>query len=839
MKQKNYFLLLILTFFQLVSNAQTLDQSNTSYDAGQLILNPNYPHLAQSFTNGLTGMLSRISVDIQQSPVYPTIAGDFDLTIYAGEGVNGTVLLTHTFSVADNFFGELVVNFTPVSVTSGTVNTFKISPSASSTGRLLVSMKGGNNYSGGILYNGNFGASTDYDLWFKTYVTAPTSTPATHLNFDGVNDYVSLTNDASFQLSEGTVEAWVKIPSDTSLNSDYRGIVVKQYAYGLFIYNRELVAYDWRSGQGNINTGINIADDTWHHVAMTFVDGGELKIYLDGVLLYTDNNFGIENQTVGCAIGAGNNSGSIQKINADIDEVRIWNVIKSTEQIAGAMTCELQGNESGLIAYYPFNQGTDQADNSTVTTLTDATANANNGTLTNFALTGATSNWLAGSPITTGSTVPSTPAAPGNITICGGEDTNAIVVNRVCGTVAEGNTLTLTAPTGFTFTSVPFASYGNPNGSCGSYTLGSCHAATSQSIVETALVGQNSASINATNAVFGDPCNGTSKRLYVEALYGSVTWTNDTPSIGLAANGTGAIPAFTAVNNTESPIVATITISYNNGSCRAINSFTITVNPQPATPVVSDQSFCSAATANDLVPAISSTTNWYASASSTTPLVSTDVLSTATYYVSETNANGCESTRAAVSITISSPVVITTQPQDQTIIETEDLVFTVAAANATSYQWEVSMDGGSNWLALDDSFANPDVSGSTTNTLTVSGNNMMMVNGYLFRVILGSSPCEDVISDEALATVTLSAHDFSVDNGIKIYPNPFLNEVIITFQDSAAAELKVLDINGRLLKNQKLTAAQNTIDMNDLPSGLYLFQITSDTKTTTQKVIKK
>ena len=159
-----------------------------------------------------------------------------------------------------------------------------------------------------------------------------------------------------------------------------------------------------------------------------------------------------------------------------------------------------------------------------------------------------------------------TPAAPSDVTICAGEDTNEIVVNRVCGTVTEGNALTLTAPTGFTFTSIPFASYGTPNGSCGSYTLGSCHATTSQSVVETALIGQNSANINATNAVFGDPCSGTSKRLYVEALYGSITWTNDTPSIGLAASGSGQIPAFTAVNNTESPIVATITISYNRNN---------------------------------------------------------------------------------------------------------------------------------------------------------------------------------------------------------------------------------------------------------------------------------
>jgi len=37
------------------------------------------------------------------------------------------------------------------------------------------------------------------------------------------------------------------------------------------------------------------------------------------------------------------------------------------------------------------------------------------------------------------------------------------------------------------------------------------------------------------------------------------TWVNDTPGIGLAANGTGNIPSFTAINTTGSPITATIT----------------------------------------------------------------------------------------------------------------------------------------------------------------------------------------------------------------------------------------------------------------------------------------
>lgn len=88
----------------------------------------------------------------------------------------------------------------------------------------------------------------------------------------------------------------------------------------------------------------------------------------------------------------------------------------------------------------------------------------------------------------------------------------------VCGTVNEGQNLTLTAPIGKVFIGAHFASYGTPNGSCGSFARSSCHANSSVNVVNNAIQGQNTASILATNSVFGlDPCSGTLKRLYVEA----------------------------------------------------------------------------------------------------------------------------------------------------------------------------------------------------------------------------------------------------------------------------------------------------------------------------------
>ena len=63
----------------------------------------------------------------------------------------------------------------------------------------------------------------------------------------------------------------------------------------------------------------------------------------------------------------------------------------------------------------------------------------------------------------------------------------------------------------------------------------------------------------------------------------SFTWTNDTPAIGLPASGTGDISPFTTINSGNTPITATITVTPLNGNnCTgAVQSFTITVNPQP------------------------------------------------------------------------------------------------------------------------------------------------------------------------------------------------------------------------------------------------------------------
>ena len=211
------------------------------------------------------------------------------------------------------------------------------------------------------------------------------------LNFDGADDYVDCGNSAALQLSTGTIETWVKT---SGAGASYRGIVVKQLAYSLFLVDNVLTVYNWGSSVAN-STTVNLADGQWHHVAMSFQSGvtNGTKVYVDGVLR-TTITLTNSAQTSPLTLGAGSTTTG-QNMNGTMKGTRIWNTVRTATEIANYRFTETVGTETGLVAAYNFNQGTANGTNTGVTTLNDVKA-SNNGTLTNFALTGATSNWVTG-----------------------------------------------------------------------------------------------------------------------------------------------------------------------------------------------------------------------------------------------------------------------------------------------------------------------------------------------------------------------------------------------------------------------------------------------------------
>jgi hypothetical protein len=112
--------------------------------------------------------------------------------------------------------------------------------------------------------------------------------------FDGSNDYINFGNSSAVQQSSGTLSAWAKASSP---GGSFRGIFAKQYAYGLFYLDSVLVAYDW-GADASRSTGINIADNTWKNVVLTYQSGvsNGTNIYINGVSVLT-NTITIVNQT--------------------------------------------------------------------------------------------------------------------------------------------------------------------------------------------------------------------------------------------------------------------------------------------------------------------------------------------------------------------------------------------------------------------------------------------------------------------------------------------------------------------------------------------------------------
>jgi len=205
------------------------------------------------------------------------------------------------------------------------------------------------------------------------------------LNFDGLNDYVNVPDHASLDLASTlTLEAWVFLEGPTKVNfNEYVLRKGTNYAFAVS------VAYTTFQAQVHLAATPSTTerlvstkpacwfDGKWVHVAMTY-QSGDWRLYLNGELdaVKTDVTGTLNTTTLPFQIGA---TGVIPPngfFNGKIDEVRVWNTVRSQAQIQANMFNSLVGNEAGLVGYWPMNEGSG-------TTVVDQSPNTNNGTLTN------------------------------------------------------------------------------------------------------------------------------------------------------------------------------------------------------------------------------------------------------------------------------------------------------------------------------------------------------------------------------------------------------------------------------------------------------------------------
>ena len=157
--------------------------------------------------------------------------------------------------------------------------------------------------------------------------------------------------------------------------------------------NNQIGYYEKNLGK-TTNIDIGVANNNWHHIALVHNNNSSdnINVYIDGTLAMTDTR---SNAIVATTLTLGANSDGSATLNGTLDDVRFWNTPLTQAQIQSRMNRRLDGNEANLVRYYTFDHGKPGMNNTALTIARDKTSNNAHGTLSGFALTGATSNWVS------------------------------------------------------------------------------------------------------------------------------------------------------------------------------------------------------------------------------------------------------------------------------------------------------------------------------------------------------------------------------------------------------------------------------------------------------------
>lgn len=248
-------------------------------------------------------------------------------------------------------------------------------------------------------------------LWAFTRPTYAQSTPGAALDFDGVDDYVDITDSSALNsYSELTIEYWIKPQVNPSSFQIWLGKRTLSNNSG-FVFetsnNAAGVTHYFYTSGGWKAVGSDYTPNVWQHVAVVAKAGDTLKVYQNGVEKQSVSLAGLTliANTVPLRLMADTNVLS-QFAKGQLDEVRIWTRALSKGEIQAGLNCEVPSGQNGLVIRYGFNQGVALANNAGLTTLTDNSGNSRNGVLGGFALDGGGSNWVAPGGVTSGVTCP-------------------------------------------------------------------------------------------------------------------------------------------------------------------------------------------------------------------------------------------------------------------------------------------------------------------------------------------------------------------------------------------------------------------------------------------------
>nr|NQU93918.1 T9SS type A sorting domain-containing protein [Bacteroidota bacterium] len=213
--------------------------------------------------------------------------------------------------------------------------------------------------------------------------------PKNCLNFDGSDENILVDPFSPTLSGAGTISFWIKlneIPTDNARliskgNTSAGGDEIYLLNNDGRIATTGFIVGDDLTSSNPLSTGV------WTHVAIT-ADGSGSKLYINGVLDDTGGAaaFSYDSFRIG-----GQFTSLWETVDASMDELRVWNDVRTVTEIREYMCKNLTGNETGLVAYYNF-------DNKSGTILQDFSGNDNDGTL--YYMDPAT-DWIASTAFNT------------------------------------------------------------------------------------------------------------------------------------------------------------------------------------------------------------------------------------------------------------------------------------------------------------------------------------------------------------------------------------------------------------------------------------------------------
>jgi hypothetical protein len=198
-------------------------------------------------------------------------------------------------------------------------------------------------------------------MFGKLLMTPAAAAPSAGV-FNGFTTSGIVGSASSLKVTNGiTIEAWIR-PGERTATSHTDGcILLKEGEYQLARFADGTIrwalattspAWNWYS------TGFVAPESTWTHVALTY-DGLRVRTYGNGRLVQTQTASGPirDVNTAANTLEIGSRTAATQRFSGLIDEVRLWNLARSTSEIRDHHDRLLAGNEVGLIGYWRFDEG--------------------------------------------------------------------------------------------------------------------------------------------------------------------------------------------------------------------------------------------------------------------------------------------------------------------------------------------------------------------------------------------------------------------------------------------------------------------------------------------------